>query len=99
MNWLSRKKIYKYIQLTGLLALPIFLYFVPVSWLNEQHSICLFKNIFGRDCYGCGMTRAIISAIQLDFSTAYNYNKIFVVVLPLLIYIWIKTSVKLIYNN
>lgn len=71
-------------------VLPIFLYFIPVDWLNKQHTICLFKNIFGIDCYGCGITRATLSALQFDFVNAYHYNKMIVVVFPLLIYVWFK---------
>ncbi|MDR1679958.1 MAG: DUF2752 domain-containing protein [Prevotellaceae bacterium] len=67
---------------------PIALYFIPLDWLNSQHSICLFKNLFGRECYGCGITRAVLSAIQFDFVNAWHYNRLVVVVLPLLIYIW-----------
>ncbi|MDR1341225.1 MAG: DUF2752 domain-containing protein [Prevotellaceae bacterium] len=52
--------------------------------------------MFGHDCYGCGMTRAVISAIQFDFNSACIYNKLVVIVLPLLMYIWIKTLIKLI---
>jgi hypothetical protein len=85
-------------KLMGLLAFPVFMCFVPVGWLNEQHSICIFKNIFGQECYGCGMTRATISAIQFDFDAACEYNKLVVFVLPLLVFIWIKTLIKLIYN-
>jgi hypothetical protein len=79
----------------GVLFIPIVLYFVPIHRLNEQHSVCLFKNILGYECYGCGMTRACISAIQLDFSAAFYYNKMYIVVLPILIYLWIKTLTKL----
>ena len=44
------------------------------------------------------MTRAIFSLLYLDFSGAYNYNHLVVIVAPILIYIWIKSiSVKL--NN
>ncbi len=75
-----------------ILVLPILLYLVPIEWLNKQHTICLFKNIFGIDCYGCGITRAVFSSLHLKFETAFAYNKMVVIVFPLLIYIWIKTT-------
>ncbi|MEI6050540.1 MAG: DUF2752 domain-containing protein [Bacteroidota bacterium] len=62
-----------------------------MDWLKNQHSICLFKNLTGYECYGCGMTRAVLSAIHLQFENAFHYNKLFLIVLPLLIYIWGKT--------
>jgi hypothetical protein len=37
------------------------------------------------------MTRAILSAIHFQFTNAFHYNKLVIIVLPLLIYIWFKT--------
>jgi hypothetical protein len=82
----------------GMIFIPVALYFVPLDWLNGQHSICLFKNIFGIECWGCGITRATISVIQLDFSRAFHYNRLIVVVFPLLLYVWATTTYKLIKN-
>ena len=83
-----------YSQLSSIviLIMPILLYFIPVEWLNKQPTICLFKYMFGFDCYGCGITRAIISGIQLNLQGALEYNKMIVIVLPLLTYIWIRTA-------
>jgi len=72
------------------LLLPFVLYFIPLEWLNKQHSICLIKNIFGIECYGCGITRAIIAGIQLNFIKAIEYNKMVIIVLPLFILEWLK---------
>lgn len=38
---------------------------------------CPFRLIFGIPCAGCGMTRAIIEAIQLDFKRAFYYHPLF----------------------
>ena len=80
------------------IILPILLFFLPLEWLNKQHSICLIKNIFGIECFGCGITRAIISGVQLDFTKAIEYNKMVIIVLPLFIYEWFK-NFKLIFNK
>jgi len=80
------------------IALPFVLYFIPLEWLNKQNTICLIKNIFGVECPGCGITRAIISAIQLDIIKAIDYNKLVIIVLPILIYLWFK-SIILIYKK
>ncbi|MFA9205521.1 MAG: DUF2752 domain-containing protein [Burkholderiaceae bacterium] len=77
---------------------PYLLYIIPLDWLNKQHTICLIKNIFGVECFGCGITRAIISVVQLDFIRAIEYNKMVIIVLPLFIYEWFK-NLKLIYTN
>ncbi|TAL40628.1 MAG: DUF2752 domain-containing protein [Methylovulum sp.] len=93
--WLKDKKPYLIIKITGILLIPVVLYFMPLDWLINQHSICLFKNITGNECYGCGMTRALLSAIHFQFENAFHYNKLFLIVLPLLIYIWAKTLKKI----
>ena len=92
------KRIFNKLSFSVILVLPILLYLVPLDWLNKQHTICLFKNIFGLDCYGCGITRAVLSALHLNFKDAINYNIMVVIVLPLLIYIWIKITM-LLYNK
>lgn len=72
---------------------PLILFLWPMEWLENGHSICLIKNIFGCECYGCGITRAIVSAVQLDFGNAFNYNKLIIIVFPLLLYVWFKTLI------
>ena len=76
------------------LLFPLLLSFIPMDWLNRQDTICLFKNLTGRECWGCGITRAVISAVQFDFATAFHYNKLIVVVFPLLVYEWGKIITK-----
>ena len=77
---------------------PILLYMVPLDWLNKQNTICLVKNIFGSNCFGCGITRAVISGIQLDFNKSFEYNKMVIIVLPMLIYVWYTRIKKLIHS-
>jgi hypothetical protein len=86
------------ILLFAYIVLPYLLYLIPLDWLNKQHTICLIKNIFGVECFGCGITRAIVSGVQLDFIRAIEYNKMVIIVLPLFIYEWFK-NLKLIYTN
>ena len=89
--WLKGKRLFRILTYAGIILIPVALYFVPLEWLKNQNSVCLFKNLTGNECYGCGMTRAIFSAIHFRFEDAFHYNKLFMVVLPLLIYIWAKT--------
>jgi hypothetical protein len=93
--WSEGKKQIRILIWSGLVLLPVILYAIPLEWLKEQHSICLFKNITGNDCYGCGMTRAVLSAIHFQFENAIKFNKLIIVVFPLLIYIWAKKIVNL----
>ncbi|MDR1005867.1 MAG: DUF2752 domain-containing protein [Bacteroidales bacterium] len=78
----------------AVLGIPFVLWFIPFDWLTTGHTLCLFKNIFGVECWGCGITRAVVCCLHFDFSVAWAYNKFIIVVYPLLLYIWIKTLVK-----
>ena len=84
------------IQLICILLIPIALVLMPLNWLEHQHSICLFKNITGNECYGCGISRAIVASFHFQLYKAIHYNKLVIIVLPLLMYVWIKTVTKLI---
>ena len=42
---------------------------------------CPFRLLFHVDCPGCGMTRAIVSAIKLDFKAAFQYHALFPIVI------------------
>lgn len=58
---------------------------VPVDALTHVPSVCLFKSLLGSDCAGCGMTRAISAALHGDAALALSYNRLVVLVLPLLL--------------
>jgi hypothetical protein len=77
-----------------LILLPLLVIFVPTAWLERRRSICIIKNLTGHNCPGCGMTRAISSVSHGQFTQAVRYNKLVVVVLPLLAYEWLKALTR-----
>lgn len=77
-----------------LLLLPLLLILIPTAWLERRRSLCLIKNLTGKPCPGCGMTRAISSASHGRFRQAFRYNRLVVIVLPLLAYQWLQTLAK-----
>jgi hypothetical protein len=91
----KNKNLFRLLLSIGFLLIPVAIYSVPLEWLKNQHSVCLFRNLTGYECYGCGMTRAVFSAIHFRFEDAFHFNKLFIIVLPLLIYIWAKTILSL----
>ncbi len=42
---------------------------------------CPFKFILGIPCPGCGMTRALLSCLKLDFVSAFYYHPLFGIVI------------------
>lgn len=57
----------------------------------NTHPICLFKNLTGYECWGCGMTRAFNALFHLKFKEAYNYNpRVYIAsVIMLAVWIWL----------
>lgn len=72
----------------GICIIPLALWLFPPLSNTPTWTFCLFKNITGNNCYGCGITRAVFSCIHLQFSKAFAYNKFIIIIFPLLIFIW-----------
>ena len=58
---------------------------------------CIFYEITGFKCPGCGITRCLFSLIQFKFNDAFNYNPLVFIYLPFIVayfiyndYIYIK---------
>lgn len=73
-----------------IVLVPFVLVFLPVNFFDQGPTICISKLITDVDCPGCGITRAVQHCIHLDFKTAWNYNKMFVLVVPLLSMLYIQ---------
>ncbi len=52
----------------------IFFIFLYVLTKAFNTSLCIINRIFKIKCFGCGMTRAFISILHLDFVSAFKYN-------------------------
>jgi len=83
------------LMLLGVISIPVVLFFIPMAWLEGAGTICLFKNIFGVECWGCGITRAIVSMAQLEPKKAIEYNWAVVIVFPIFCWVWIKWVIKI----
>lgn len=76
------------------LIIPLVLFLLPLSLIEAAPSVCLFKNILGIECPGCGITRAVVSVLHGDWIRAWEYNRMVVVVFPLLCYLYLKGLMK-----
>ena len=57
-------------------------------------TLCLFKNITGRDCPGCGVLRGISAVLHLDLKSAYALNRMNIVIIPLLGYLFVRSWIS-----
>lgn len=70
--------------------MPIVLWLLPASFFDKGQSICLSVLLLNKECYGCGITRAVQHFIHFDFEAAWNFNKLVVIVAPILFFVWLK---------
>ena len=64
---------------------------LPADFFDHHGpTMCVSRLLLGVECPGCGMTRASMHALHFDFAAAWHYNRLVVVVLPLLAWLWGK---------
>jgi len=69
---------------------PLVLLFLNKDYFDKGESICLSVRLSGYKCYACGMTKAVMHFIHLDFEKAWEFNKLSFIVVPMLFGMWIK---------
>lgn len=84
------KKVKAFIVILVLVLTPIILKQISISNLEKAPTLCFYKNITGKECWGCGTSRAVVSIMNFDFRQAYDFNKRIVIVFPLLVFLWFK---------
>jgi hypothetical protein len=75
---------------------PLFLLVLPANHFDSGESLCLSVRLFDKECFGCGITRAIMHLIHFDFAAAWSYNKLSFIILPGMIMFWFYLLGKLI---
>lgn len=72
----------------------LIIYFI-LSELLDVGIPCLFYEITGYYCPGCGITRLLFSLLKLDFYQAFRYNPlIFILIIITGIYLLVKFILK-----
>ena len=78
--------------------LLIFLYNIPISNNSILENLCVYKNLFGKECWNCGMTRAFLAILHGEFAIAINYNSralvIFFITILIYLHSWYKFIIK-----
>ena len=88
---------WRWARLLFFVAIPLILLILPADFFDEGPPMCLSVILLKRECLGCGMTRAIMHLIHLEFNEAAYYNLGSFVVFPILAFFWAKwfwTDVK-----
>jgi hypothetical protein len=80
----------RFCRLLFIILVPVVFVLVPTSYFLHGPTLCLVKNLFGIECPGCGMTRALSALVHADFITAVKFNRAVVIVGPLLGYILLR---------
>ena len=73
-----------------LIGIPLILAQINYKIAGDHFTFCLFKNLTGSECYGCGLLRGISAFLHLDFSWVYHLNRLNIVTIPLLIFVYIR---------
>ena len=68
----------------------LILIIVLYSFLGIIGIGCPIKFLSGISCLGCGMTRAVISALKLDFIKAIEYHPLFWILIPAFIVCFLR---------
>lgn len=78
------------IRLLLFILVPIVFIAVPTSFIEAGHGLCLVTYLFGVECPGCGMTRALSALAHGDVVSAIHFNRLVVIIGPLLGYTLIR---------
>jgi hypothetical protein len=85
----GKQRIFLWIKPILLSLVPIALWLLPSTFFDQGETICPSKRFFGIECFGCGMTRAVMHFHHFDFSKAIFYNYGVVAIYPALVVIWL----------
>ena len=83
----------------GNAIMVLLLYNIPINNNPLFDNICVFKKIFGTECWNCGMTRAFLSILHCNFDIAINYNKNVIVIFPFTIIMYLYSWYKFIWKK
>lgn len=68
----------------------IFLFYAVIELFGVT---CPIRFVTGISCAGCGMSRAWLSLLRLDFSAAFHYHPLFWLPVPAALLFWFRNRV------
>ena len=91
----SVEKLTEFIILSAVIGLSVC--YPPFS--EQRFSLCLFKNLFGVPCPGCGMGRAFLFIGHGEIYKAFHLNPNSLAAFFLVILFWINEAISLIFKK
>ena len=77
--------------------IPIVIFYSVIESLGIS---CPIKFLTGISCAGCGMSRAWLSLLNLDFASAFHYHPLFIFpVIGLILYLFRNRIPQKVYKN
>jgi len=90
-NKLMNKRTIIKIWLATLFLFPFILWLLPSDFFdNSVLTLCPSKLFFDFECYGCGISRAVMHFHHLEFDEAVYFNPLVLGVYPFLVGLWFK---------
>jgi len=86
--------IFRFVKVFLLIFIPIVIALLPEDFFENKGSTCFSVIFLDQECYGCGMTRASMNLINFNFTQAWYTNKLSLIVIPLICFLWIKELLK-----
>ena len=81
------------------MLLVIILIVISILLFNGIYIPCIFHEITGLYCPGCGITRLFLSLLTFDFYQAYRYNQLVFILLPFTLILIIDYLFKTLTNK
>lgn len=77
----------------ALMLTPIILWILPADIFDKTgYELCPSQMFFNVECFGCGITRAVMHLHHFDWETAFYFNYGVVWVYPFLVFLWYTWS-------
>ncbi len=84
------------IVLIFMIVSPIILWFLPADFFDSgEYITCPSVAFFNTECFGCGMTRAVMHFHHFQYPEAFFFNYGVIVVYPLLFLLWVQAFIEL----
>lgn len=92
---IKKNKLIFFLKIAVIAILLYFGFRISLDFLESLPRVCLWHNLFGIEkCWGCGMTRALVSLLKADFKSAWFYNKSSFIIAPILFWLVCKNLVN-----